>query len=102
MADSKKVWRGRELYERLVAERERESLTWGELSERSGVPISTLQEWGRRLREQTPPAFLSVGSVEVAAPVFEVDLAGGRRVRVPMRFDPEALRTLVAVLDAAC
>ena len=102
MADSKKVWRGRELYERLVAEREREGLTWGELSERSGVPISTLQEWGRRLREEAPPAFLSVGSVEVAAPVFEVDLAGGRRVRVPMRFDPEALRTLVSVLDAAC
>ena len=34
--------------------------------------------------------------------LFEIDLAGGRRVRVPMRFDPDILRTLVRVLDAAC
>ena len=42
------------------------------------------------------------GSVEISPTLFEIDLAGGRRVRVPMRFDPDALRTLVSVLDAAC
>jgi len=32
---------------------------------------------------------------------FEVVLAGGRTVRVPAKFDVEALRCLVAVLEAA-
>jgi len=101
MANSKKVWRGRELYERLVAEREREGLTWGALSERSGVPISTLHEWGRRLREESTPAFLSLGSVAVAEPVFEVDQAGGRRVRVPPHRAVGARRRRVMAVDPA-
>jgi hypothetical protein len=102
MAKSKKVRRGREVYERLLAERDREGLTWVALSERSGVPILTLQKWARRLLAEPRPAFVEVGSVEFSHPLFEIDLAGGRRVRVPMRFDPDALRTLVSVLDAAC
>ena len=68
MAKSKKVRRGREVYERLLAERDREGLTWVALSERSGVPISTLQEWARRLRAESRPAFVEVGSVEFAGP----------------------------------
>ena len=102
MAKSRKIRRGRKEYERLLAERDREGLTWVALSQRSGVPISTLQEWARRLRKETPPPFVEVGTVNVAAPVFEVDLASGCRVRVPMHFDPEALRALVGILDAAC
>ena len=102
MAKSKKIRRGREVYEGLLAEREREGLTWVALSERSGVPISTLQEWARRLRAESRPAFVEVGGVEVSPAAFEIDLAGGRRVLVPMRFDPDALRTLVSVLDATC
>ena len=102
MARARKIRRGREVYERLLTERDREGLTWTALSSRSGVPISTLQEWSRRLREESRPAFVEVGSVAVSAPVFEVDLAGGRRLRIPMRFDPDALRTLVGVLDATC
>jgi hypothetical protein len=102
MAKSRKTRRGREVYERLLTERDREGLTWAVLSERSGVPISTLQEWARRLRRESGPAFVEVAGVEVSAPAFEVELTGGRRVRVPMRFDPESLRALVNVLDAAC
>jgi len=102
MAKSKKVWRGRTVYERLLAERDRDGLTWRALSERSGVPISTLQKWMRRVREESAPSFVEVGSVEVVPDVFEIDLAGGRRIRVPMRFDPEALRSLVGVLDTTC
>jgi hypothetical protein len=102
MAKSKKVRRGREVYERLLGERDREGLTWVALSERSGVPISTLQKWALRLRADSQPAFVEVGNVEISPTLFEIDLAGGRRVRVPMRFDPDALRALVNVLDAAC
>ena len=43
MAKSRKIRRGRKEYERLLAERDREGLTWVALSQRSGVPISTLQ-----------------------------------------------------------
>ena len=102
MARTRKIRRGRAVFEQLLAERDREGLTWTALSARSGVPISTLQRWSRRLREESRPAFIEVGSVSVATPVFEVDLAGGRRLRIPMRFDPDALRTLVGVLDATC
>ncbi len=42
--------RGRDCYVRLLEQREREGLTYPELSKRSGVPPSTLQRWGRRLR----------------------------------------------------
>lgn len=102
MAKSRGVRRGRGEYERLLGEREREGLTWVALSKRSGVPVSTLQEWARRLRKETQPSFVEVGSVEITAQLFEVDLPGGCRVRVPMRFDPEALQTLVGVLAATC
>ena len=56
MSTKKKAWRGRAVYERLLEQRRREGLTFSELSQRSGVPIGTLQRWGRRLgREETAP-----------------------------------------------
>jgi hypothetical protein len=46
--------------------------------------------------------------VEVAAPMvvvpeerFEIELRNGRQVRVAARFEPEALRALLAVLESA-
>ena len=86
---SRKVRRSREVYEHLLAERDREGLTWVALSERSGVPISTLQEWARRFRSEAP-AFVEVGSVGVSPAVFEVDLVGGRRVRICEAFASDA------------
>jgi hypothetical protein len=36
------------------------------------------------------------------APAFELALPGGRCLRVPSGFDPEALRQLLGVLEARC
>ena len=102
MAKAKKVRRGREVYARLLAQREREGLTWDELSARSGIPASTLQKWGPKLGDDVRPAFVEAGTVSLTPAVFELELSGGRLLRVPMRFDASALRTLLGVLDTAC
>jgi transposase-like protein len=62
MAKRKLVRRGRAFFERVLAERDREGLSFPELSARSGVPASTLQRWGRKLSSE--------GRIEEAAPPF--------------------------------
>lgn len=85
-----------------------------------GVNANTLQSWGWRLgaeqRRAVPPAprVEPLKFVEVAAPTtegepapsppslpaekLELVLASGLLVRVPTRFEPEALRRLLAVV----
>ena len=63
MSSKKKVWRGRAVYERLLAERDREGWSLPELSRQSGVPESTLQRWHRRLKREralAPRPFVEV------------------------------------------
>ena len=105
MARSKQTWRGRATYERLLEERDREGLSFSELSERSGVPIGTLQRWGRRLsaeRQARSPAFVEV----VAAPAvasedrIEVLLCSGRTLSLPPGPPFAGLAELVALLEA--
>lgn len=80
----------------------------------SGVNAGTLRHWKYRLRRPVPPSAAAEGQrsgstlrwplVEViGAPVpdarFELELARGRRVRVPASFDAEALRRLLVLLE---
>jgi hypothetical protein len=97
---------------KLLARRERRGLTWSQLASESGVPATTLQWWGRRLRsarKQRRPKLASFVPVAVgeSAPMLlpatlEVVLASGAWVRVPAGFDPEHLRRVVEALESGC
>ena len=105
MASSRKVWRGRAAYEQLLAEREREGWTLAELSRRSGVPESTLQRWGRRLRSEralVPQPFVEVVAVEEPSPADQVEvlLCSGRTLYLPARRPFPGLADLVTLLES--
>lgn len=83
----------------------------------TGINAGTLQYWKYKLRKQSgesprgarrrmSPAIASslieVRPVTVAADSrFEIELNNGRRLRLPPTFDPNALKALVAALEAA-
>jgi hypothetical protein len=64
----------RELVERLLGDRERESLTRAEIPRRSGIPQGTLAGWATRLRRDR---FKEVGA-EKAGPFTELIRPPGR------------------------
>lgn len=94
---------------RLLARREREGLTFAELSQQSGVPLGTLASWSSRLRsegsaelggfvELTPPEELPQGAIDSAR--LEVVLGRGRRVLVPSGFEEDELLRLIRALES--
>ncbi len=83
-------------------------LTAVQYGERAGVNPRTLGYWkwrlGRDTRTHVAPPTAVATFVEVRAPAdghFELELAGGRRLRVPASFDAAALRRLLEVLEGA-
>lgn len=92
---------------RALAEAERRGETDVAFESRTGVPASRLRWWRKRLGTAGPDpmALLPVQVVRskgseadsTAAP-FEV-VVGERVVRVPPRFDDDALRRLVRILE---
>lgn len=122
MESGRRAEREREV--RAVVERwERSGLTLTGFAEREGLARKTLSRWRRRLgigddrvRRGRPPmnpsnesraraaalfTEVSPSLLTVQAPMFEVVLPSGVTLRVPERFEADALRRLVAVL-AAC
>jgi transcriptional regulator with XRE-family HTH domain len=98
---------------KLLARRERRGLTWFELAAESGVPVTTLQWWHRRLRQpekrrrRKRASFVPVAVTEstaVGAPpaALEVVLPTGARIQVAAGFDPEHLRRVVEALESGC
>jgi hypothetical protein len=96
-------------------ERWRESgLTAEQFASELGINAGTLKFWrykvNKAIRETshprrpvkpaapTTPAFVEVRAASSEAR-FEIDLANGRRLRVPSAFDPSALERLIAVLE---
>lgn len=92
-------------------------LTAKEFAAETGINAGTLQFWQYKLKggarptkrsRPRPPADTILSSlVEVRAPVttiadqrFEIELVNGRRVRVAAGFEPTALKTLLAMLEA--
>ena len=99
-------------------------LTLKEFAAEIGVNANTLAGWRWRIqtrkceevsRQPSTPRFLEIVAApgderppedgeqrapEVAAEPFELLLGGGHRIRVPVRFDPAALRRLVDALEA--
>lgn len=113
------VRRGREFWAKLVGEFEANAGTESHASfaGRHGVEVGSFQRWLYRLRaeqqgrlwqtrrsKRRQPARVTWPLVEVQPTHvmdgrFEIELSGGRVVRVPVSFDAEALRRLLAVFD---
>ncbi len=82
-------------------------LTAAEYGDQAGVNPRTLSYWkwrlGRESRGSTTSTsvatFVEVRPREAAH--FELELRGGRRLRVPASFDEAALRRLVVFLEGA-
>ena len=96
-----------------IALRNRERLTIGELSSRSGFSRQTLYRWTSRLRGEgdgaaplqnlRAPSFVElVERVERPRSPVELVLRGERLVRVPVDFDETSLMRLVRALERAC
>ena len=96
-------------YRALLGQR-REGETLADLARRHGVKPRTLYWWHQRFNKRRPEqekgALVPVDAVAlglgaVLSPSFEVALrSSGHVVRVPARFDAEALRRLVEALEA--
>lgn len=94
----------------------RSELTAREFSASIGVKPGTLTYWAWRLGREAKPAsedrktsgrcqrrapttFVELLSEGVADGRFELELAGGRRLRIPVRFEAEALERLLGVVE---
>jgi transposase len=80
------------------------SVSW--VARRHGLHPNQVFTWRRELRERAAPA-VSFAAVRVAAPLaaarsglIEIELCGGDRLRVAGDVDAEALRRVIAVLEA--
>lgn len=93
-----------------LADLEQSGLELRAFARREGLDPQRLTRWRRRLAAEVRPAFQEVElgdaratDMEQASAVgherFEVVLTSGRVVRVPERFDAEALRRLLVVVD---
>lgn len=95
-----------------IAEWRKSGLTGAEFAQRIGVKEATLRHWKwqlartRPLQQSRPATPSALGFVEISPDMepsaedpFEVELAGGVRLRVPQRFDVAALKHLLAVLE---
>jgi transposase-like protein len=91
-------WRG------LVAAWRSSEVSQAEFCRRHAVNPNTFAWWKKKFRRGRTPSFVPVRLVAPrAAPsgeAFEVELRTGERIRVGATFNPDALRRLLAVLDA--
>jgi len=94
--------------ERWLALRDRESLTYLELSQRCGIRANTLAHWAWRLRQERStqpegPSFVEL--VTASAPAnesnsrVEIILRGDRRVIVDAWIDTDALARVLAAVE---
>jgi transposase-like protein len=83
----------------LLARKDRRGLTYEELSEETGIPVSTLGYWRRRLREERGSVFEEV-VIEDEARAESMEVIGplGHRVVVSSDFDPALLRRILEAL----
>ncbi len=91
------VRRPRSEYEALIARKHDLGLTYQQLADESGVPISTLALWGRRMKANEPTqasAFVEL-KTSAADGGVEVILPNGVRIGVRRGFDRELLNEVV-------
>lgn len=108
--DAKRRMRAAARWRRLVAEQERSGLTPAEFAARRGFKAATLYWWRSRLKraDRSAPTIVpiaiteSTSTIRAARADFELELAGGRVLRVPRGFDEQELARLLAALERAC
>lgn len=98
----------REQVRRWLSKREREGLTYRELSAQVGVPANTLCQWAWRMRHEAAPtnerpAFVQLTSAqshhEASAQRVEIVLRSKRRVIVDAALDSAVLTRLLAAIE---
>ena len=84
----------------LLSRKDRRGLTYEELSEETGIPVSTLGYWKRRLREEEGPVFEEVVIEDDVPGGTGIEVIGprGHRVVVSAEFDEELLRRVLEAL----
>jgi DNA-binding transcriptional regulator YiaG len=106
---AKVTWREADARAALAA-RDASNLTQMEFARRSGIGVNRLWWWRKRLGAASPsPAMLRVhvreeapGGATATNGAVEIEVAGGRIVRVKHGFDPEELRRVVTALEGVC
>ncbi len=100
-----RYWRAAEAEQVLAAWR-RSGRSVADFARQHGVSDRRLLRWRARL-EPAAPRFHPVRVVERTRPIparspepLELELRGGRRVRVPAGFDPEQLEALVRTVES--
>jgi len=90
----------------LLARREREGLSYRELSEQCGIPAATLSWWSHRLRAESRPAFAEVTVVDAegsagdsSGVLIRVDDV---TVEVARDFDAAVLARVIDVVRSRC
>jgi transposase-like protein len=95
---------------RILKEHERSGLSLRAFARTHGLCYASLRRWrsrpGPRSRVPAPPApqadprFVPVTvESEVCGGDYVLNLAGGRSLRIPLRFEPDWLRRLLDVLE---
>jgi transposase-like protein len=86
----------------ILTQYRRSGLAQRAFAQRHDLSLSTFSRWLRLARAPKGANFVRVTLPTIPAGAdFELVFPDGRRLRVPARFDPAALRTLLEVL-AAC
>ena len=100
-----RYWRARDAEHVLEAWR-RSGASGAAFAHQHGLSVRRLLRWRDRLKRSAAPAFHPVRVVERAEPTsiagtapLELELRGGRRIRVLGRFDPQLLEALVRTVE---
>lgn len=101
-----RYWRAADA-ERVVETWRRSGQSAASFAGQHGLSSVRLLRWRDRLKGSPPPVFHPVRVVRRASPIapasllppLELELRGGRRIRVPAGFDPELLEELVRTVE---
>jgi hypothetical protein len=100
-----RYWRAADA-ERVLEAWRRSGQSAAAFARQHGVSNVRLLRWRDRLTGSTPPVFHAVRVVQGARPLapatpppLELELHGGRRIRVYAGFDPELLEALVRTIE---
>ena len=94
---------------RILQEHERSGLSLLAFARMHGLCYASLRRWRSRPRRrpgvpapaapQADPRFVPVTVESEVSGDYVLNLAGGRSLRIPLRFEPDSLRRLLHVLE---